>query len=136
MIPENSRLPGFIHLVTELSSFSQSSPTKPPVATFSARSPFISFSAETLSIFTKLKCGGDSPLGNSTFIILDKHTASGSKSCIVAVNNYYMEPGYQLLRCDFKNALSIAYIGDDGYGPAFQDYCESAAMECDGVYRT
>ncbi len=136
MVPENCRLPGFMHLVTEWSSFSRLSPTKPPVITSSTRSPFISFSAETLSIFTKTKCGGDSSLGNSTFIILDKYTASGSKTCIVAVNNYTMEPGYQLLRCDFKNALSIAYIGDDGYGPAFQEYCESAAQNCDGVYHT
>ncbi|KAI9702599.1 MAG: hypothetical protein M1836_001079 [Candelina mexicana] len=134
-VEENSVYSGYIRLVNDTSPFGQSSPTKPPISTSSATSPFISMSPELLSKFTKLKCGGESPLGDLSFIILDKHTASGSKTCIVALNDDELEPGLQLVRCEFKSAFGIAYALAHGVGPAFGEYACSAAMMHDGVDR-
>ncbi|KAI9749112.1 MAG: hypothetical protein M1835_001639 [Candelina submexicana] len=135
MVGEDAARPGYLRLVNDTSSSSQSFPTKPPVNASLATSPFISMSPELLSIFTKLKCGGESPLGNLSFIILDRYTASGSKTCIVALNDDELEPGVQLVRCELKTAFGIAYALADCVGPAIKEYADLAAMKYDGVFR-
>ncbi|KAI9796659.1 MAG: hypothetical protein M1835_003455 [Candelina submexicana] len=135
-VGEDPVCPGDLRLVTDTSTSTQSSPTKPPLTAPLAITPFISFPLELLRAFTELKCGGDSPLGNSSFIILDEHTTSDTKTCIVALNDDELEPGVQLVRSDFRNALQIANVLAEGVGSAFQEFVEAAALENDGVYRT